>query len=341
MNQDTVLSTRQLTIGYKERNSRKVISSDINLTLERGKLVCLVGPNGAGKSTLLRTLTSLQPPLHGEILLHGRPLHKYNQKELSRFLSIVLTDRVDVSRMTVYSIVSLGRHPFTNWIGTLSKDDHQIIQHALELTNASKLQHRNIQTLSDGERQKVMIARALAQKPDLMILDEPTAFLDFPHRVEIMHMLKQLVIHENCAVLLSTHDLNLAISSADSLVLIDNKGSISYGAPEDLILNGQFEATFNQHQNLTFNPIDASFYVNHNSGIGFQLYADSELFGVWTRRALERNGYTISNNDDAPVIRITTDTTQPVWTIDMNNRSTQTVHSIQELLTFIRTHFSK
>ena len=241
----TVLRTRDLSIGYRRaRKAPVVIASDLNFSLGPGELVCLLGPNGAGKSTLMRTLARLQPSLSGQIWLDERPLDDLRPGQLARRLSIVLTDRVDVGAMSGYGLVSLGRHPYTGWTGTLSVQDQQIVQWALHAVRAKDLSDRLTVEMSDGERQKVLIARALAQQPRVMLLDEPTAFLDLPRRVEVMDLLRQLASENSQAILLSTHDLDLALRNADRLWLLSADGELFDGAPEDLILNGAFERVF-------------------------------------------------------------------------------------------------
>ncbi|MCI0388887.1 MAG: ABC transporter ATP-binding protein, partial [Acidobacteria bacterium] len=201
----SMIEARSLTIGYKlSRKETKVVAENINASLRAGELVCLLGPNGAGKSTLMRTMAGMQKPLGGEVRLDGGNIHELPARELAKRLSVVLTERISVGAMTSYALVALGRYPHTNWAGTLSDRDHQAIQQALRTTGAAEFANRQIGELSDGERQRVMVARALAQEPQLMILDEITAFLDLPRRVEIMQMLRKLARATNKAILLST-----------------------------------------------------------------------------------------------------------------------------------------
>ncbi|PMP84292.1 MAG: ABC transporter ATP-binding protein, partial [Roseiflexus castenholzii] len=248
----TVLATEDLSIGYAPRRAPwRVIADNLNLALHAGEVVCLLGPNGVGKSTLLRTLVGMQPPLSGRVLLDGADIAALSPREIARRLSIVLTERIEVGQLTAYALVALGRHPHTDWTGRLTPHDEDVVRRALEAVDAVNLAARLVHELSDGERQRVMVARALAQEPLVMALDEPTAFLDLPRRVEMMRLLRRLAHEMNRAILLSTHDLDLALRTADTLWLLAPGGVIHVGAPEDLVLNGAFEATF-ANEGMTF-----------------------------------------------------------------------------------------
>lgn len=286
-----VLQTHQLTIGYK----RRIVAADLSVTLQAGELVCLLGANGAGKSTLMRTLAAMQPSLAGHIDLMGKPLQSYKPHELATQLSIVLTERPEANHLSGYEVVALGRYPYTNWSGRLSEQDEKIIQWAIESVGAKLLAARPVNEMSDGERQKIMIARALAQEPHLILLDEPTAFLDLPRRVEIMRTLRKLAHETACAILLSTHDLELALRSADKLWLLSAQGQIQVGAPEDLVLSGAFEAAFHS-EGVEFDPQIGTFRVHHHQIGQIGLLGDG-LRAIWTRRALERIGYEVIEND--------------------------------------------
>ncbi len=297
MKSGTVLKTSALSIGYRRpRKPPVVIASDLNFSLRPGELVCLLGPNGAGKSTLMRTLARLQPSLSGQIWLDGRTLADLRPGQLARRLSIVLTERVDVGAMTGYGLVSLGRHPYTGWTGSLNEQDQRIVQWALRAVGAQDLANRLTVEMSDGERQKVFIARALAQQPSVMLLDEPTAFLDLPRRVEVMELLRQLAIENNQAILLSTHDLDLALRNADRLWLISSDGDLFDGAPEDLILNGAFERVFSA-EGVSFDRARGSFHTRQENCGRLLLHGDG-VAAFWTRRALERIGYAVENDDE-------------------------------------------
>jgi iron complex transport system ATP-binding protein len=286
------IETRALTIGYKpSRKETKVVAHNINAKLRAGELVCLLGPNGAGKSTLMRTMAGMQKPLGGEVVLDGAGIHDLPARELAKHLAVVLTERISVGAMTAYALVALGRYPHTNWAGTLSDKDHEVIQWALKTTGASEFANRNIGELSDGERQRVMVARALAQEPQLMILDEITAFLDLPRRVEIMQMLRDLAHTTNRAILLSTHDLDLALRSADVIWLLPKGGALQVGAPEDLVLNGAFAKAF-AGEGIEFDAQLGAFRIAHSNQRDITLAGEGEA-ALWTRRALERQGFRV------------------------------------------------
>ena len=229
------MEARGLDIGYSSsRKKTLVIASALDLTLNKGELVCLVGPNGVGKSTLLRTLAGLQSPLQGEVHLDSIPLQKLSSQERAKAISVVLTEGVNVGVMQAFSVVALGRHPYTNWLGSLENEDIDIIRKSLRSVQAEELSRQYFHELSDGERQKIMIARALAQEPAILMLDEPTAFLDLPRRVVIMQVLRNLAHELEKVVLVSTHDLDLALKSADVIWLMSQGGQLNVGAPEDL-----------------------------------------------------------------------------------------------------------
>ena len=217
-----VISLSQLSVGYSL--SHPVIS-DINLELRSGQLACLIGENGIGKSTLLKTLTGFLPKLKGSLLLGNRDIESFSQRELARQVSIVLTQKPDVQNLTIEEIIGLGRSPYTGFFGRLRAEDRKVVDDAIATMGIEKLRGRMIQTLSDGERQKVMIAKALAQETPIILLDEPTAFLDFPSKAETFLSLQRMAHEKDKLILLSTHDLELAVRFADSLLEV-KKGTL-------------------------------------------------------------------------------------------------------------------
>ena len=300
----TVLAGEGLSIGYTHRRGIiRVVFEPVDCGIRCGEMVNLIGPNGIGKSTLLRTLGGLLPPLGGVVRLGGRNIHEYNSIERAARLSLVLTDRVRVGSMRVRSLVALGRYPHTSWSGNLRREDTEAIEAALEMTGLSGLSGRYFSELSDGEKQKVMLARAIAQEPVVLILDEPTAYLDLPRRIEIVSILKKLTRNNNIAVLLSTHDLDLALKTADRLWIL-SRDSFVTGAPEDLVLNGCLEKAFSGH-GLTFDSREGQFVTHEPHGTDIFLSGDG-LESIWTRRALERDGYTVHFGPGEPGVRIET-----------------------------------
>jgi iron complex transport system ATP-binding protein len=241
----TALTTRALAIGYAPaRRAPKSVASDLELSASRGQFVCLLGPNGAGKSTLLRTLAGLQKPLAGQVCLDGRDLYSMTAQERARNVAVVLTDRINPGLLTGWGLVALGRTPHTGFMGTLSPADEQAVQEAVDAVGATALADRPVVELSDGERQKLMIARALAQETPLILLDEPTAFLDAPRRVEILTLLRDLARNADRAVIVSTHEVHLALELADALWLMNGRGNFEAGSPSGLVNDGSFAAAF-------------------------------------------------------------------------------------------------
>ena len=216
----TLLQATNLSIGYTAKKQAATISSNINLELKTGSLTALIGANGIGKSTLLRTLTGIQQPLSGKVLLNNKAIAEYSAQELSQNLSIVLTEALPPSNLTVFELVALGRQPYTNWLGSLSYDDFTKVNLALELTQIAHLSHKKHFEISDGQLQKVLIARALAQDTPLIILDEPTTHLDLLHKVNLLRLLKKLAQEANKCILYSTHDLDLALQLSDQIIVM-------------------------------------------------------------------------------------------------------------------------
>ena len=215
------ITLEQLSVGYK---GFPPVVSNINVEIKSGELTCLIGSNGIGKSTLLKTLTGFLPKLSGRLLLDGRDINMLSQRERAKYISIVLTYKSDVQNLSVTEMVGMGRMPYTGFWGKLNTSDQTIVAEAIEMVGIEHLKNRMIQTLSDGERQKVMIAKALAQQTPVILLDEPTSFLDFPSKVEMLQLLHRLAKETNKVVFLSTHDLELALRIVDRLVELNKNG---------------------------------------------------------------------------------------------------------------------
>ncbi|MEM9558423.1 MAG: ABC transporter ATP-binding protein [Acidobacteriota bacterium] len=274
-------------LAFGWRPERPIVDG-LDLELRAGELVCLLGPNGAGKSTLLRTLAGLQPALDGRIELAGRALDAWTPRERARRLAVVLTERMMPGMVTGVELVRLGRQPYTPWSGRLGADDHEAVAAALDAVGAEGLALRPLGQMSDGERQKVMIARALAQEASALVLDEPTAFLDLPRRAEILRILRRLAHDAGKAVLLSTHDLDLALRGADRLWLLAG-GRLRVGLPEELVLDGSFAAAF-AGEGVDFDSESGSFRLHRRRRGAVHLHGEG-LAATWTRRALERDGW--------------------------------------------------
>ncbi|MBR1499395.1 MAG: ABC transporter ATP-binding protein [Bacteroidaceae bacterium] len=228
-----MIELRHLTVGYGE----KAVLTDINLRIEAGQMVCLLGANGAGKSTILRTLAGFQPPLSGNIFLQGRDLSSLSLSRRSRAVSVVLTEHVDVPYMHVEDLVGMGRSPYTGFFGTFSAEDRKVINEAIDMVGISHLAQRSIDTLSDGERQKAMLAKALAQQTPVILLDEPTAFLDFHAKVGTLRLMLRLAHETGKTILLSTHDVEMAIQLSDLLWIVQD-GTVKAGTTASLTVDG-------------------------------------------------------------------------------------------------------
>jgi iron complex transport system ATP-binding protein len=258
MNRADAIFLRDLAVGYRRRRGVRVVADSLSASIPAGELTCLLGQNGVGKSTLLRTLSAFLPPLGGEILLLGRPLRDYSIRELSRTIGVVLTERSDLVNLTVRELVGMGRNPYMGFWGRLSREDRVVVGESIELVGIGPLAGRMIQTLSDGERQKVMIAKALAQQTPVIFLDEPTAFLDFPSKVETMHLLRRLVREAGKTIFLSTHDLELALQMADRLCLM--KEGLRVGTLDELSADGTMERFFSD-RGIAFDPSRRTYLI--------------------------------------------------------------------------------
>jgi iron complex transport system ATP-binding protein len=327
----TTLELRNLTIGYpRKRHGARVVAQNLALKLHHGQFTCLLGPNGVGKSTLLRTLSGLQAPLQGEVLLDGCPLQNLTPRQVAQRLSLALTERVPVGTLPVWSLIAMGRYPYTGWSGRLSQDDEAVVQGAVEAMGIEHLAYRPMCELSDGERQKAMIARALAQQPLVMILDEATAYLDLPRRVELMQLLRELARQRNCSILLSSHDLDLSLRNADHLWLLSSDGTMREGIPEDLVLGGGLGATF-ADSTLYFDPWSGAFLPSRHPRGRIALDEGKSLAALWTRRALERHGFeVITDHAEWQVVLSGDPGGLPHWTL-RGPRNTE-VYGLETLL---------
>ena len=240
---DIVLKTKALEIGYQKKQQKILIGADISIEVHKGELVAVVGINGVGKSTFLRTLSGIQPALNGEILINGRDRNKISESELASLISLVLTEQPLSKNLTVTELVALGRQPYTNWIGSLTTEDRQKVKNALVLVKIEELQDRRCYELSDGQLQKILIARALAQDTPIMILDEPTSHLDMYHKAQVLKQLRHLSTETEKAIIFATHEINLALQLCDRIILMTPDGVLQ-GSPEELIQKRAFERLF-------------------------------------------------------------------------------------------------
>lgn len=307
------LTTHQLTIGYPG-STDKVLFQNLNLSLHQGQLVCFMGSNGIGKSTLIRTLSGAQKPLGGKVTGIG-----------NRNIAVVLTDKVNAGNMTVRDLVSYGRYPYLDWSISMKQEDVNKIDASVSQVRIGHLMDRPLYELSDGQLQMVMIARALAQDTPVLLLDEPTAHLDLDNRLEIMKLLRSLAKDNNKAILVSTHELDLALQTADLIWLATAQKSIRMGIPEDLVLDGTFDEVFQfKGFDLKTGRVQQEPYRN----VGVQLTGEGHAY-LWTKNALERNGYRIQ--EESPLKITVTDNGSISWSLT-KNKSKSDCSTLQELL---------
>jgi len=255
----TILSTSNLSIGYKTKKATVAIAENLNLNLSSGKLISLIGANGIGKSTLLRTITGIQQPLSGNVFLKDKNINIYNPLELAQNLSVVLTEKLPPSNLSVFELVALGRQPYTNWIGTLTTTDIEKVQEAMQLTQIEHLSAKRHYEISDGQLQKVLIARTLAQDTPLIILDEPTTHLDLLHKVSLFKLLKKLTQETQKCILFSTHDIDLAIQLSDEMIIM-TPDLVVQDEPCNLISKGSF-ATLFKDEHIVFDAEKGKFVI--------------------------------------------------------------------------------
>lgn len=327
---EATIQINDLSIGYHSKNNTKVVASHITTTIFSGELTCLLGANGVGKSTLLRTLSAFQPYLSGGIALLGRDVQHYSDKELSTIVGVVLTDKCDIRNMSVRELVEMGRSPYTGFWGRLDKEDKRIVEEAISLVRIENLASRMVHTLSDGERQKVMIAKALAQETPVIYLDEPTAFLDFPSKVEIMQLLHHLTRTTNKTIFLSTHDLELALQIADKIWLMDKQKGISTGTPEDLALSGHLSSFF-ARKGIVFDMETGLFRIDNQYRSEIRLVGKGQKYAM-AHKALQRNGI-LSGPDIVSDRWIETgDPATPAFVLHLSDGQYVSVETIEELL---------
>ena len=306
MTHDPTIVTQHLTTGYISSKGEKIVARDVNETVYSGELTCLLGPNGAGKSTLLKTLSAFIPPIAGNVVIAGRPLSEYSETDLAKVIGVVLTDRIDISNLSVYDMVALGRSPYTGFWGRLQDNDRNAVEWAMDFMNVSSMADRMVHTLSDGERQKVMIAKALAQETPVIFLDEPTAFLDYPSKVEIMQSLHDLSRKVNKTVFMSTHDLEIALQIADRVWLIDKNIGVAAGTPEDLAVSGDLERFF-RHEGIKFDNHDGIFKIAHRIHGKIGVKGENPDRVNMVAKALLRNGLETSSDANGEGIEVLPD----------------------------------
>jgi iron complex transport system ATP-binding protein len=328
---EKILFFDSLEIGYLSGKHRRSLLPPIQGNGFKGELIAVIGKNGIGKSTLLRTIAGLQPALAGKMTIDNRNIHEYSRIQLSARVGYISTETVRVSNMSVYDLISLGRFPHTNWFGKINDTDQEAIADAIAKTGLSVFSNRHITELSDGERQRAMIAMVLAQDAKIMVMDEPTAFLDISSKYEIMHLLHQLTRGRNKTIVFSTHDFNTAVNQSDKIWLIREEGLLE-GAPEDLILKGAFQSLFDETK-VRYNQHDGSFTVTSIEKGRIRVLGEGEM-RHWTEKAVVRAGYTVTASKSEIEIEIPSPQ-NPGW--KCRNLSAQyEFGSIYDLVTWIR-----
>jgi len=289
-----MLITEDLLIGYGRKNTEYApLLPPINLHIAQGTICGLIGANGTGKTTLLRTIAGYLKPLGGIIKLGDKQLNNLIPSERAKNISVVLTDRIEDPFLKVRDVVVMGRHPFTGFLGKLRQADEPIIDESIHQTGISHLQHKRMAEISDGERQKVMIAKALAQDTPLILLDEPAAYLDYPSRMELMKLLQKLSRKHGKTILISSHDLEILVRKADHLWLLGSGRAAVEGMPEHLILNGSVSSYFGS-ESLFFESLtgQASFSDQADA-----VYVSADKYSaLWIRNALVRKGFRLSDH---------------------------------------------
>ncbi len=326
-----ILSFNHLEIGFVSGKYKHVLLPPVSGTACKGELIAVIGKNGIGKSTLLRTIAGLQALIGGELSVDGRNINEYSRMKLSEKVGYISTEIVKVSNLKVFDLVSLGRYPYTNWFGTISISDHAKISESLEKTGMTDFSDRPVSELSDGERQRAMIAMVLAQDAGVMIMDEPTAFLDISSKFEIIHLMRELTAGKDKTIIFSTHDLGTALSQADKIWVLKDNGLFE-GAPEDLMLMGIFNTLFDDSK-VKFNTFDGSFNIRNIEKGKITVTGEGEK-KLWTEKALIRAGYSITDSGSEIMVE-TPSETDPVWKcITMGDR--KEFITIYELVRYIR-----
>jgi iron complex transport system ATP-binding protein len=293
---DANLTISSLKIGYFDRRQNTIpIAGPLDIEAHPGEFICLIGPNGSGKSTLMRTISKVQSKLEGRISILNNDIDEIPRKDLARQLSVVLTDPVPHINLDVQTLISFGRYPYTGWFGKMTSKDREMVSWAITSTGLETLAHRNLHELSDGELQKAMIARALSQDTLLMLLDEPTAHLDVANRIEIIRLLRQLTRKTGKTIILSTHELDLALKAADKIWMLNSDHSFQQGTPEDLALNGTIESMFGG-EGLVFDLQSGTFSLRETTARQISIDGD-DVTVFWTTRALDRIGYQVVKNE--------------------------------------------
>ena len=328
----SILSAKNLTVGYRKGSDVSPVISGMSLELNEGRLVALIGANGAGKSTLLRTIVGSQPALEGFVTVAGKSIDEISRKELSLLLAIVNTERTHTGGLTVRELVALGRQPYTGFLGILGRNDKEIVETAMKDAGIFHKAECFTAELSDGERQKAMIAKALAQQTPIIVLDEPTAFLDVASRMETMMLLHRLAHEQNKAILLSSHDLSQSIMLADEMWVVAHDKSVLSGNTEDLVMSGAMQKVFSSSL-VDFDLLQGDYCIEIEPARYVNLTCNDAVLVKWITNALKRNGFGVNNDTPQPI----TITAISPTNIEITVQEKQiTVTSIKELIETIK-----
>lgn len=329
MIKERVIDIKNVSTGY---GKSKIVSKNLNLSIDSGEFITLIGPNGCGKSTLFRTISGLQNPISGDISIMNHSLNNLTIKNKAKLLSLVLTDKIDAENIRVYDIVSMGRYPYVGTFGTLSKKDKDIVFSCINSCGISHLTNNIFTRLSDGEKQRVMIARALAQQTPIILLDEPTAHLDIPNKINIIIMLQRLAKDFNKSIVTITHDLDLALSWSDRVWLMNKQGVVFDGVPEDIVLKNLINEVFKTDR-VEFDINSGNFSTKNNVGSLKVALDISNYKRMWLLRALSRNEICVVDNNSSNYDFKIYDDGDTFVIEDSENK--HTTHSVEELLDYI------
>jgi iron complex transport system ATP-binding protein len=334
---DPIIDIIDLEIGFKPAADTGLFYPLINISAAKGDFIALIGRNGVGKSTFLRSIARLQSPLSGEVKICGRESRDFKMVDFAKTISFIPTEPIHAANMTVFEFVSLARYPYNGWFGSIDQFDNSIIYSALESVNLTGFLNRDLDNLSDGERQRAMVAFAIAQDSEIILMDEPTAFIDLPSKFEIVHLLKELS-QRGKTVIFSTHDLNTAISEVDTIWLMLNDG-FRIGSPEDLALNSSLNKLF-ERTDIYLDIKTGGFLSKKEYNRKISLKVDNEIYFTWTKHALERIGYQVMTElkESIPIIVCKNRDNKWIWECQESSRITR-FDSISGLCNFIKINF--
>lgn len=323
------IQLQHLYIGYTSGKKYFPVQHDLNLSAEKGELIALIGTNGCGKSTLLRSLAGLQSIYGGAVLIDGENVFEKTPKQRARIISVVLTEHQSIASFTVKELIAIGRDPYSGWLGKLAESDEKAIEKAIAMTSLQGFEHRKIHHLSDGERQRVFIARALAQDTSVILLDEPTSHLDLPNRIHTLLLLKKLSEETDKTIIFSTHELETTLQVADKIWLMERQKGVKVGTPEDLILNSQIDDAFRGNA-FRFDKTTGIFVLHNQTDKAVMLSPQNSesKFHQWTTKALTRKGFAIKEN---AVIHIKINETEKKWRVSCPEKAEE-VDSIEGML---------